>query len=336
MPRRVALALLCIAASTVSCAGDAGARVAHWRPFIAVRGVVDVTAARSDGRLTVAVAGHLGLLRPGGGAPAPFARGYRTSTGEPYIALSPGQRVAGARCAFHREDVYALEPSAAPTRPSVIRVDTAGRVRRVALLPAGTFPNGLAFDTAGAFGHRLLVTAGIGGGRAALYALDCRNRRRTVAAQIPGVEGGMAIAPLGFGRFGGRLIAPDELHGRLIAVDGRGRAVVLARSGLPAGGDVGVESLGFVPPGFARGMTALLADRAVPGAPHPGTDSILGVSGAALRSAGVRAGDLLAATEGGGETIAVRCGARACTVRLVAHGPAVTHAEGHLVFARAR
>jgi hypothetical protein len=151
---------------------------------------------------------------------------------------------------------------------------------------------------------------------------------------MPVVEGGVVVAPRGFGRFGGRLIAPDELSGRLIAVDAGGRAVELARSGLASGGDIGVESLGFVPSGFDRGMTALLADRAVPGNPHPGTDSILGVSGAALRSAGVRAGDLLAATEGGAETIAVRCGRRACTVRLVAHGPAVAHAEGHIGFAR--
>jgi hypothetical protein len=297
-----------------------------------VKGVVDLTAPRTDGRLTVALAGRLGLLRLGG-SPTPFARAYPKSTGEPYIALSPGQRVAGARCAFARDDVYALAPSAAPARPAVIRVDTAGRVQRVALLPAGAFPNGIAFDTAGAFGHRLLVTAAIGGGRAALYALDCRNGRRTVAARMPVVEGGIVVAPRGFGRFGGQLIAPDELHGRLMAVDARGRAVVMARSGLPAGGDIGVESLGFVPPGFDRGMTALLADRAVPGNPHPGTDSILGVSGAALRSAGVRTGDLLAATEGGGETIAVRCGGRACSVRLVAHGPTVAHAEGHIVFA---
>jgi hypothetical protein len=145
----------------------------------------------------------------------------------------------------------------------------------------------------------------------------------------------MVVAPRAFGRFGGQLIAPDELHGALIALDARGRARVLARSGLPAGGDIGVESLAFVPRGFDRGMTALLADRAVPGAPHPGTDSILGVSGAALHAAGVRAGDLLAATEGGGETIAVRCNLRRCTVRLVAHGPSVTHAEGHIVFVQA-
>jgi hypothetical protein len=332
MTRRAPALLLCIAACTASCAGDAGARVARWRPFAAVKGVVDLTAPRTDGRLTVAAAGRLGLLRLGG-SPSPFARGYPRSTGEPYIALSPGQRVAGARCAFARDDVYAVAPSAAPGRPAVIRVDTAGRVQRVALLPAGAFPNGIAFDTVGAFGHRLLVTAAMGGGRAALYALDCRNGRRTVAARMPVVEGGIVVAPRGFGRFGGQLIAPNELNGQLMAVDPRGRAVLMARSGLPAGGDIGVESLGFVPPGFDRGMTALLADRAVPGNPHPGTDSILGVSGAALRSAGVRAGDLLAATEGGDETIAVRCGGRACSVRLVAHGPAVAHAEGHIVFA---
>jgi hypothetical protein len=329
MCRRAAALLLCVVACTASCAGSAGARVASWRPFASARGVVDLTPPRTDGRLTLALNGRLGLLRPGR-SPSAFARGYRTSAGEPYLALSAGQRVPGARCAFHRDDVYALEPG---SRPGVIRVDTAGRVRRVADLPTGSFPNGIAFDFVGAFGHRLLVTAG-GTGGPALYSLDCRNRLRTVASGIASVEGGMAVAPRGFGRFGGRLIAPDELHGVLIAVDARGRARVLARSGLPAGGDIGVESLAFVPRGFDHGMTALLSDRAVPGSPHPGTDAILGVSGAALRAAGVRAGDLLAAAEGGGETIAVRCGAHGCTVRLVAHGPAVTHGEGHIVFVR--
>jgi hypothetical protein len=307
--------------------------VARWRPFAPVKGVVDLTGPRADGRITLGVDGRLRLLRLGG-LPASFAPAYRAGTGEPYIALSSGQRVAAAHCSFGRDDVYALDPRNAPARPGVIRVDTSGRAQRVAVLPAGVFPNGIAFDTTGAFGHRLLVTARVGSGRAALYALDCRSGRQTIAARMPVVEGGVVVAPRGFGRFGGRLIAPDELSGRLIAVDAGGRAVELARSGLASGGDIGVESLGFVPSGFDRGMTALLADRAVPGNPHPGTDSILGVSGAALRSAGVRAGDLLAATEGGAETIAVRCGRRACTVRLVAHGPAVAHAEGHIVFAR--
>jgi hypothetical protein len=38
------------------------------------------------------------------------------------------------------------------------------------------------------------------------------------------------------------------------------------------------------------------------------------------------------ASEGGAETIAVRC-ARTCSVRKVADGPATSHAEGHIVFA---
>jgi len=50
-----------------------------------------------------------------------------------------------------------------------------------------------------------------------------------------------------------------------------------------------------------------------------------------LIKAGVRAGDLLVATEGGARTIMVRC-TRSCAVRYVADGPAITHAEGHIVF----
>jgi hypothetical protein len=333
MPRRAAglLASLTVALAG-TCAGPAGASVAHWRPFAAVRGVIDLAGPRGDGRLTLAVSGRLGLLRPGSSVSG-FAATYRdTGTGEPYIVRSPGQRVPGAGCAFGRDDVFALDTRA--SRPGVVRVHPAGRVRRAGELPATLFPNGIAFDTVGAFGHRLLVTGQIRRGVAALYALDCRGRRRTVAASMPIVEGGMVVAPTRFGRFGGRLIAPDELSGRVVAVDARGRAVVLARSGLPAGGDIGVESLGFVPDGFEHGTTALLADRAVPGAPHPGTDTILGVSGAALHRAGVRAGDLLAAAEGGGTTLAIRCPRRgACSVRLVARAAAVTHAEGHIVFA---
>jgi hypothetical protein len=38
-------------------------------------------------------------------------------------------------------------------------------------------------------------------------------------------------------------------------------------------------------------------------------------------------------TEGGADTIAVRC-RRTCTVRRCADGPAVSHAEGHIVFVR--
>ncbi len=55
--------------------------------------------------------------------------------------------------------------------------------------------------------------------------------------------------------------------------------------------------------------------------------------GKALVSTGVRGGDLLVATEGGADTIRIRC-RRACTARRVADGPPTAHAEGHIVFVR--
>jgi hypothetical protein len=86
-----------------------------------------------------------------------------------------------------------------------------------------------------------------------------------------------------------------------------------------------------VPTGFSRQSAAYLADRSVPGNAHPGTNSILTLSGADLTRAGVMTGDLLVASEGGAETIAVRC-QRTCVVRHIAAGPQATHAEGHIVF----
>ncbi|MDX6667915.1 MAG: hypothetical protein QOK04_1295, partial [Solirubrobacteraceae bacterium] len=68
---------------------------------------------------------------------------------------------------------------------------------------------------------------------------------------------------------------------------------------------------------------------------HPGTDTVLRLSGAALKRAGVRAGDLLLATEASARTIAVHC-STSCTVKRIADGPTVAHAEGHIVFAPGR
>jgi hypothetical protein len=145
------------------------------------------------------------------------------------------------------------------------------------------------------------------------------------------VEGGIAVAPPSFGHYGGDLVGANELNGRIYAFGPGGSVATLAVSGLPHGGDIGVESLGFVPPGFGAGGAAYLADRYTPGNRHPGTNSILRLPGAELARAGVRAGDLLVATEGSARTIVVRC-ARSCTVRYIADGPAITHAEGHIVF----
>jgi hypothetical protein len=211
----------------------------------------------------------------------------------------------------------------------VIRVSRQGTAKRVASLPAGTFPNGIVFDDVGTFGSRLLVTA-TAGGKASLFAIDCRNRVRTLTTTAPIVEGGIVVAPRGFGRFGGQLIAPDELSGRIVAIDAGGKSRTVAESGLPAGGDIGVESLGFVPADPPRKAVALMADRGGQAQPHPGSDALLRVKLSALTRAGAKPGDLLAATEGGATTIAVRC-ARTCTVRKVADGPAIAHGEGHIV-----
>jgi hypothetical protein len=307
---------------------------AHWRQALHVTRVVDLTMPRADRRLVVAANGGLALLRPGG-RPEPFARGsdgYATEVGpEPYIALSRGQAVPGAGCRFPPESVYAIEPQG---RPGVIAVARAGTARRVVDLQGAGLPGGIAFDTIGRFGHRLLVTA-TKAGVTTVFAIDCRGHARTITATAPAVEGGIVVAPAGFGRFAGDLIAPDERSGRILAIAPGGRATLVANSGIPRGGDIGVESAGFVPRGFGRGWSAYLADRVSPGNPHPGDDAILSLSGRAVLRAGVRPGDLLVASEGGAQTVAVRCRST-CSVRHIADGPPVAHAEGHIVFARAR
>ena len=86
-----------------------------------------------------------------------------------------------------------------------------------------------------------------------------------------------------------------------------------------------------MPAGFGSNSVAYLADRHSGGIRHPGTNSILELSGRDLTRAGVRAGDLLVASEGGAETIVVRC-QLSCSVRHIADGPSTTHAEGHIAF----
>jgi hypothetical protein len=324
-----ALAIAALAPLAGTRAAQAQTTRPTWTAAIPAPGVVDLTPPDRRGRFILTAGGLLSRFDTG--AFAPLARGpsgYASTTGEPYIALATGRANRSARCTFTRGDVYAIEPS---DQPAIIRVDSNGVATRFAPLPQGTTPSGIAFDDVGHFGFRLLVTA-TRGRATALVAVDCRGRARELSRSTPlHVEGGMAVAPRTFGRFGGQLIAPDELSGRIVRFDARGRARTLARSGLPAGADIGVESLGFLPLANRRARTALLADRGGQAEPHPGSDAILAVSTAALRRAGARPGDLLAATEGGALTVAVRCG-RTCRVRRIADGPAIAHAEGHIVF----
>jgi hypothetical protein len=152
-----------------------------------------------------------------------------------------------------------------------------------------------------------------------------------VATGAPHVEGGIAVAPRAFGRFGGKLIAVDEVTGRIYAFGPRGLVRLIAESGLPAGGDIGVESVGFVPPKLGRHGAVYLADMGAPGSPTSGSDSLLILAGSDLSRAKLRSGELIVATEAGAKTLAVRC-ARLCRVRHVADGPTVAHAEGHITF----
>jgi hypothetical protein len=83
-----------------------------------------------------------------------------------------------------------------------------------------------------------------------VLAIDCTGRVRVITAHAPAMEGGIAVAPASFGRYGGDLVAAGETSGRISAVAPDGAVVTLAASGLPRGRDIGVESTGFVPPGF--------------------------------------------------------------------------------------
>jgi hypothetical protein len=290
--------------------------LAHWSAFVHVGTPLDVVGPRRDGSIVLAAGGRLWLLDRAGRL-RPFAPAYKSPGGEePYVALSPGG-------CFGRDTVYAIRLAHGR---GVTAISAQGRVRRFASITASGLIDGITFG----FGGRLLLTIEAGA-RTTVDAIDCRGAVRTVTRHAPRVEGGIAVAPASFGRFARDLIGSDEQTGLIWAVTPRGRSLLVARSGLPHGGDVGVESEGFVPAG--TGWDALLADRRTPGNPHPGDDLVLRV---AVASLGVRAGDLLVATEGGARTDAVRCGRAGCSVREVAVGPAVAHAEGHISLVRGR
>ncbi len=212
----------------------------------------------------------------------------------------------------------------------MLRIDGQGRPHPFATVDGVASLNGITFDSTGRFGGRLLVT-GPSHGATVVAAIDCRGQVMHITDAAPVVEGGIAVAPAGFGAYGGDLVAPDELSGNLYAIRPDGSSSVLARSGLPGGGDIGVEGVGFVPAGFTSGGAAYFADRSTPGNPHPGTDSLLRLDGKSLSGVRVREGDLLAATEGGAALIAVHCGQTCEVTRIVAGDSA--HGEGHLLVA---
>jgi hypothetical protein len=315
------------AAALAGCGGTTTPKVtavksrkpARWIEFVHVRRPFDLAGA--GGPLVVATGRHLSLLT-GNGRVQAFASAYTSPGGsEPYIAQSPGG-------CFGEHAVYALRLRSGR---GVVAIGAGGAVRRLAALNAPGVPDGITFDQTGHFAHRVLVTVNAGA-KTTVEAIDCHGTVTAITGAAPRMEGGIAVAPHSFGRFAGDLIAPDEHSGKIFAITSHGKALLVANSGLPHGGDIGVESEGFVPGGRVE---ALVADRGTPGNPHPGDDVVLRIPGAALKAAGASTGDLLVAAEGGALTDLISCTNRGCTVRLVADGPAAAHVEGHIVFAPA-
>lgn len=301
-----------------------------WEHWQTIPGVFDVAGPRHDGSLLVAGSGLLFLVDAAGNV-SPFARGpqgYAQDAGaEAYLTVSSGHEMSGAGCSFATDDVFVLRLH---SPFGVTRIDALGHATPFATVTGIETLNGITFDTAGRFAYRLLVT-GPSKGKTAVAAIDCNGAVEFITRTAPVVEGGLAVAPTAFGFYGGDLIVPDELTGKIYAIGPDGAVKDVATLGLPAGPDLGVESVGFVPPGFMRGGAAYYSDRLTAGNPHPGTDSLLRLSAADLAAAGVRDGDMLAATEGGATVIGFSCHAT-CQMSTVVGTGSSSHGEGHIAF----
>jgi hypothetical protein len=324
----VLLAVSCIGFVTSPATAQSQAAWEQWQHQV---GIVDM-AVRGDGTLVAMIAGHLFLISPASGAASPFANGpdgfSADPTAEPYFVVTPDLSVGGGRCAWHSNELYVLDLT---SPPGIARVDTAGHASRLATLNGVDTLGGIALDTTGRFDHQLVVTGTHNGDQTTVFSVACDGASTVVTDSAPIVEGGLAVAPMSFGSFGGDLIAPDENSGQIWAIAPSGAVSLVVKSGLPSGGDTGVESEGFVPAGFMANPagSAYLADRGTADNPFPGTDSILRLSAAALAAAGIQDGDLLVATEGNGTTIAVRC-TEACAILPAAQGTNGGHIEGHI------
>jgi hypothetical protein len=326
--RRIAAGLL--GCSLVALAAPAAGAGPAWLPVTnTVHGIFDLGGPRQDGSLVVAGAGRLYLLDARGGL-TPYAHGpggYADDPGaEAYLAVSPG--LQGPGCQFAAGDVFILRLH---NPVGITRVDKQGLASVFANVTNMLTMNGIAFDTVGSFGYRLLVTGPSAGAGTAIDAIDCNGNVATITRSAPPVEGGIEVAPFDFVPFGGALVAPDELNGNIYAIAPDGGIRIAATPRLPHGQDIGVESVAFVPPGMAAGGDVFYSDRLTPGNPHPGTDTLLRLPSSDLTSAGAGPGDLLAATEGGATMVWVRCSG-ACTTGNVVSTPTRAHGEGHIAF----
>ena len=318
-----------VARAPIATATQAGA--VTWTGLRHLTRVIDLAGPNAQGTIVAIANGRLDALTSSGSIHR-FAPGYSVSAGlEVYITMSSGQHVSGAGCSWPAGDLYALDLS---STPGVSVVTPQGSVSHLASLPTQTgLENGITFDTTGRFGHRLLITSTISLKTTSVYAISCNGQVQVLTRHGPRVEGGMVVAPPGFGRFGGDLLAADEYSGNLYAFAPDGRASVVVHTNIPTGRDTGIEGLGVVPATYAQ---ALVSDRSYPpDRSHPGDNLILHVTQAALSAAGVRPGEVLAVAEAGARTAVISCGATACHARDIGHGPHAAHVEGHVAFSNA-
>ena len=76
-----------------------------------------------------------------------------------------------------------------------------------------------------------------------MLAIDCAGGVRVITSHAPAMEGGIAVAPAWFGRYGGDLVAPGETSGPVFAIGPDDSVVTLVVSGLPRGDDSGERRL---------------------------------------------------------------------------------------------
>lgn len=325
--RAAASVLGCLAFAHVMVASAAGPT---WQPVAKIAGVVDVGGPRADGWLVVMGTGKLWLVDPLGAA-APYPGTYADDkNAEAYLTVVPKLPAAAAAssvgCSFQPGDVYVLRLHA-PL--GLNKVDAGGLKTAFATIPNVSTLTGITFDTGGAFGYRILVTGVAAAGKSEVAAIDCAGTVSVITRSAPIVEGGLEVAPASFGAFAGMLIAPDELSGNIYAIAADGTAKTVAASGLPKGGDIGVEAVGFVPHGWHGSV--YYSDRLTKGNPHPGNDNLIALTSDVLSPLGVKEGDLLSVTEGGATLIDVRC-TTTCAVQPLITTATKAHGEGHLVF----
>jgi hypothetical protein len=162
------------AASVGVLAGLVAGNTPVWQPWQHLAGVFYLAGPRSDGRLVAAGGSRLYLVSPDGLITPlvadPVATRGPAGGAEAYIDVSPGLHVTGSGCAFARDDVFAIRPSA-PL--GITRVDATGQASNFVDIAGVDTLNGIVFDRVGRFDHRLLVT-GPHHGHTTVLAIDCK------------------------------------------------------------------------------------------------------------------------------------------------------------------